>query len=110
HLAMELLGAADKVTCLLPSYEALPVDVEVVADVMISHSSNAVSQIHVDMIQRPAHRRGVISCERGWISYNLVANSVTAQTMDRPEPVTIWNDPGYTTNASYLEEMETFLN
>ena len=110
HLAMELLGAADKVTCLLPSYEALPVDVEVVADVMISHSSNAVSQIHLDMIQRPAHRRGVISCERGWISYNLVANSVTAQTMDRPEPVTIWNDPGYTTNASYLEEMETFLN
>jgi len=110
HLAMELLGAADKVTCLLPSYEALSVDVEVVADVMISHSSNAVSQIHLDMIQRPAHRRGVISCERGWISYNLVGNSVTAQTVDQTEPVTIWNDPGYNVNASYLEEMETFLN
>ena len=110
HLAMELLGAADKVTCLLPSYEALPVDVEVVADVMISHSSNAVSQIHLDMIQRPAHRCGVISCERGWISYNLAGNSVSAQTVDHTEPVTIWNDPGYNVNASYLEEMETFLN
>ena len=110
HLAMELLGAADKVACLLPSYEALSVDVEVVADVMINHSSNAVSQIHLDMIQRPAHRRGVISCERGWISYNLVTNSVSAQTVAQTDPVTIWTDPGYNVNASYLEEMETFLN
>jgi predicted dehydrogenase len=77
---------------------------------MINHSSNAVSQIHLDMIQRPAHRRGVISCERGWISYNLVTNSVSAQTVAQTDPVTIWTDPGYNVNASYLEEMETFLN
>jgi len=93
HLAMELLGAADRVACMLPSYEALPVDVEVIADVMIKHSSNAVSQIHLDMIQRPAHRRGVISCERGSISYNLLSA-----------------DPDYDVNDSYVEEMETFLN
>lgn len=92
HLAMELLGAAEKVACLLPAYEALAVDVETIADVMISHSSNAVSQIHLDMIQRPAHRRGVISCERGSISYDLMA------------------DPNYNVNDAYVEEMETFLN
>jgi spore coat polysaccharide biosynthesis protein SpsF len=105
HLAMELLGAADKVACMLPSYEALPVDVEVIADVMINHTSNAVSQIHLDMIQRPAHRRGVISCERGWISYNLVTNTVTT---DDSETSTISTD--YDVNDSYVEEMETFLN
>jgi len=110
HLAMELLGPADKVACLLPAYEALPVDVDVVADVMIGHASNAVSQIHLDMVQRPAHRRGVISCERGWISYNLLTNSVTAQTADDIEPITIWNEPDYNVNDAYLEEMETFLN
>jgi predicted dehydrogenase/spore coat polysaccharide biosynthesis protein SpsF (cytidylyltransferase family) len=110
HLAMELLGAAEKVTCILPSYETLSVDVEVVADLMIHHSSNAVSQIHLDMIQRPAHRQGVISCERGWISYNFLTNSVSAQTADQTGPVTIWNDPGYDANAPYLEEMATFLN
>ena len=107
HLAMELLGAAEKVACLLPSYEALPVDVEVIADIMINHSSNVVSQIHLDMIQRPAHRRGVISCERGSISYNLVTNSVTT---DDTETSTIYADPDYNVNDSYLEEMETFLN
>src|SRR6185436_16974908 len=110
HLAMELLGAADKVACLLPEYEALAVDVDVIADVMISHSSNAVSQIHLDMIQRPAHRRGVISCERGWISYDLLSSFVMAQTVDEAKPVEILNDPGYDVNECYLAEMETFLN
>jgi spore coat polysaccharide biosynthesis protein SpsF len=103
HLAMELLGAADKVACLLPSYEALPVDVDVIADVMIKHSSDAVSQIHLDMLQRPAHREGVISCERGSISYNLLAT-------DDTERSTITADPDYDVNDSYVEEMETFLH
>jgi predicted dehydrogenase len=110
HLAMELLGAADKVACMLPSYEALPVDVEVIADVMIKHSSSAVSQIHLDMIQRPAHRRGVISCERGWISYNLVTNTVIGQTAGQHGVKVIADDALYDVNESYVEEMETFLN
>jgi predicted dehydrogenase len=62
------------------------------------------------MIQRPAHRRGVISCERGWISYNLLTNTVIAQTADDTEPITICTDPDYNVNAAYVEEMETFLN
>ena len=62
------------------------------------------------MIQRPAHRRGIISCERGWISYNLLTNSVVAQTAEQAEPIEIWNDPGYDVNDCYVEEMETFLN
>ncbi len=110
HLAMELLGAADKVACMLPSYEALPVDVETIADVMVKHSSNAVSQIHLDMIQRPAHRRGVISCERGWISYNLLTNTVVGQTLGQHSVKVIADDALYDVNDSYVEEMETFLN
>ena len=110
HLAMELLGSADKVTCVLPSYEALAVDVEVVADLMINHSSNAISQIHLDMVQRPAHRRGVISCERGWISYNLLTNTVIGQIMGQSGVRVIADDALYDVNESYIEEMETFLN
>ena len=103
HLAMELLGAVDKVACVLPAYESLAVDVEVVADVMIAHASNAVSQIHLDMIQRPAQRRGVISCERGSISYNLMSAGGA-------EKGAINADPDYDVNAAYVEEMEMFLN
>ena len=103
HLAMELLGEADKVACMLPSSDAL-------ADIMINHSSNAVSQIHLDMIQRPTHRRGVISCERGWISYNLVTNTVIGQTMGQHGVKVIADDALYDVNESYVEEMEMFLN
>jgi spore coat polysaccharide biosynthesis protein SpsF len=110
HLALELLGAANKVACLLPGSDRLDVDVDVVADLMVNHTNSAVSQIHLDMIQRPAHRRGVISCERGWISYNLLTNHVTAQTVGQGEPVEILNDPGYQVNDCYLSEMETFVN
>jgi spore coat polysaccharide biosynthesis protein SpsF len=110
HLAMELLGAADKVACLLPSSERLAVDVDVIADMMISHSSNAVSHIHLDMIQRPAHRRGMISCERGWISYNLLTNTVVGQTAGQTGVKVIADDALYDVNESYREEMETFLN
>ena len=110
HLAMELLGAADQIACILPSYEALAVDVDVVADLMIKHSSNAVSQIHLDMVQRPAHRGGVISCERGWISYNLLTNTVVGQTVGQTGVKVIADDALYDVNQSYVEEMETFLN
>ena len=110
HMALQMLGTAIKVTCLLPKYDRLSVDVEVVADLMIKHSNEAVSQIHLDMIQRPAHWRGLVSCERGWISYNLLANSVCAQTADQAEPVEIWSDPDYQINDSYLEELNAFLN
>lgn len=110
HMAMQFLGAANKIACLLPKYDALPVDVDVVADVMIDHCNSGVSQIHLDMIQRPAQRRGVVSCERGWISYNLLGNSVFAQTVDQSKPVEIWNDPDYKINDSYLEQMDAFLN
>ena len=110
HLAIELLGAADKVACLTPAYEGLPVDVDVVADIMIHHSSNAVSQIHLDMIQRPAHRGGVISCELGWISYNLLTNTVVGQTAGQSGVMVIADDALYDVNECYLEEMQTFLN
>ena len=110
HLAMELLGVADKVGCLMPAYEPLPLDVEVVADLMIHHSSNAVSQIHLDMIQRPAHRSGVISCEHGWISYNLLTTTVIGETAGLSGVKVIADDALYDVNESYLEEMQTFLD
>jgi predicted dehydrogenase len=62
------------------------------------------------MVQRPAHRRGVISCERGWISYNLVTNTVVGQTAGQTGVKVIADDALYDVNESYLEEMQTFLN
>ena len=110
HLATELLGPVKRVSCVLPRCDMFNVDVDASADLMVQHMGGAVSQIHLDMIQRPAHREGVVSCQRGWISYNLINNTVSAQTAEETEPSVIWHDPGYDLNDAYLEEMEMFLD
>ena len=110
HLAAELLGPAEGVYCLLPPSDRLNLNVDVVSDLMIQHVSGAISQIHLDMIQRPIHRQGTVSCERGWISYDLIAKTVLMQTQDQTEPVSVWSDANYDFNQSYLDELQTFLN
>ncbi|MBN1877193.1 MAG: Gfo/Idh/MocA family oxidoreductase [Anaerolineae bacterium] len=109
HLALELLGSPSTVSCLLSDSNLLTLDVDVIADMMIQHTSGAVSQIHLDFIQRPAHRMGVISCERGWISYDLIMPKVVAQFDNAAVPQIIWESSSYDGNQPYIEEMRTFL-
>jgi spore coat polysaccharide biosynthesis protein SpsF len=110
HLAAALLGPAQGIYCLLTPSDRLNLDVDVLSDLMIQHLSGAISQIHLDMIQRPAHRQGTISCEQGWISYDLIAKTVLMQTQDQTESVSVWSDANYDSNQSYLDELQTFLN
>jgi predicted dehydrogenase len=110
HLALQLLGPARRVSAVIPSCDLLKLDVDAVADLMIDHSTGAVSQIHLDMIQRPTHREGVVSCERGWARYNLLTKTLVGQYADQAEPTTIWQQDDYDANASYSEEMKTFLS
>jgi spore coat polysaccharide biosynthesis protein SpsF len=109
HLALQLFGPAEAVSCLLPKSDLLSLEVDVIADLMINHSIGAVSQIHLDLIQRPAHRCGVISFERGSISYDLIAPRVTAHFPDQKSPAVVWQQADYDPNLSYVAEMELFL-
>lgn len=109
HLAIELLGPAQAVCCLFPDSDLLSLDVDVIADMMVQHACGALSQIHLDFIQRPVHRIGLVSCERGWISYDLVLPKVVVQFEDEPAPRTVWEEPDYDANQPYIEEMRTFL-
>ena len=109
HLAIELLGVPEAVSCLFPSSDLLSLDVDVIADIMVQHVSGAVSQMHLDFIQQPVHRAGVVSCEKGWISYDFVARKVVVHFRNEPTPRTVWEDPDYDANRSYIDEMSTFL-
>jgi predicted dehydrogenase/spore coat polysaccharide biosynthesis protein SpsF (cytidylyltransferase family) len=109
HLAIELLGPASAVSCLLPASDLLPLEVDTIADVMIQHRSTAVSQIHLDYVQRPSHRCGVISCERGWIRYDLSRPQVVALFEGESDPHVVWQDLDYDANQPYVAEMRTFL-
>jgi spore coat polysaccharide biosynthesis protein SpsF (cytidylyltransferase family)/predicted dehydrogenase len=110
HLAQKLLGPAKSVYCLLPRTERLDLDVDTIADFTIRHDSGAVSQIHLDLLQRPAQRRGVLSFDRGWVDYDLMANEVRALSNGSEAIETLWSAPGFDSNEPYLEEMSAFLN
>ncbi|MDP3722495.1 MAG: Gfo/Idh/MocA family oxidoreductase [Candidatus Omnitrophota bacterium] len=109
QLALQLLGPARSVLGVFPPSDELPLEVDVIADLMIQHLSGGVSQIHLDYLQRPAHRTGVVSCERGWIAYDLMEPKVVAQRAGEAAPHVAWERAGYDANDAYLDELRTFL-
>ncbi len=109
HMALQLLGPAVAVSALMPAHESLPLAVDVVSDLMVRHVTGAVSQIHLDYLQRPYHREGVISCVRGWIRYDLAAPRVTVQRASEKSPCVVWESSHCDGNQSYLDEMGTFV-
>src|SRR5205823_6535442 len=67
----------------------------------------AVSQIHLDFLQHVLHRTGTVGCERGWMSYDLVAGNAVAH--GRAPAEQLWNDPAFDPNQPYVDELATFL-
>lgn len=108
-LAQRLFGAAEGVHATFSASEALPLEVDAIADLMIRHRSGAVSQLHLDFIQRPYRRCGRIGCELGSVDYDFTVPEVVVRTKDRPGPRAVWKGEGIDPNQAYLSEMETFL-
>jgi spore coat polysaccharide biosynthesis protein SpsF len=109
NLAYELLGPPARVGCFQPVTDVLPLEVDTISDIMVAHVTGATSQIHLDMVQRTVNRCGIVSSERGWISYDLVDNKVRMKTPDEPTPASLWSDPDYDANESYIAEMKCFI-
>ena len=64
----------------------------------------------MDYIQKPFHRSGTITFERGWISYDFNENKVIAQMPDNQTPIVVWSDHNYDNNKMYLEQIKYFVN
>ena len=109
HMVIDLAGDPSEVAGMESVSELLPLDVDVISDIMVRHKSGCVSQIHLDYIQKPPHRSGLISFERGWISYDYSEHRVIAQKTDDDIPVIIWSDNSYDTNDMYKDEIKEFI-
>lgn len=107
RLATELFGTAKRIYCQFTPSENLPLDVDVISDLVVQHETAAISKIHLDFIQRPLCRNGSIDCEQGKILYDLDKLNVVVQQENSNR--IIWEDPHYDSNNSYMRELETFL-
>jgi predicted dehydrogenase len=97
------------VSCFLTPNAALPLDVEVMADLNVRHARGAASQVHLDYLQRGLHRAGTLSCERGWIRYDLVSGEVVQQVAGERQPQRLWTGSSFDWNRTYVDELETFV-
>jgi len=109
HLITELAGPPVEVCSMLEKSDLLDLDVDVISNVMVRHESGCVSQVHLDYIQKPAHRSGLVTFERGWAAYDFNESRVVAQGENDQAPNIIWSDKDYDNNEMYLEQSRKFL-
>jgi len=108
HLALELAGLPVSVVGEVSKYNKLDLEVDVCSDLMIKHDMGAVSQIHLDYIQQPSHRSGLITFEMGWLSYDFTRMELIGQRKDGDVHV-IWSDKNYDYNQQYIDQVVEFI-
>ena len=108
HLALELAGLPVSVVGEVSKYNKLDLEVDVCSDLMIKHKTGAVSQIHLDYIQQPSHRSGLITFEMGWLSYDFTRIELIGQKNGDDVHV-IWSDKNYDYNKAYIDQMIEFV-
>jgi len=109
HLVAELAGPPVEVCSMLAKSDLLELEVDVISNVMVRHESGCVSQVHLDYIQKPSHRSGVITFERGWATYDFNESRVVAQGPDDQSPNVIWSDNTFDDNEMYVEQTRKFI-
>ena len=109
HLALDLAGLPTHVFGEITEYQQLKLDVDVCSDLMIKHKSGTVSQIHLDFLQRPSHRSGLVTFEKAWLSYDFSKMEITAQRTNE-EPYKLYKNSDYDSNNMYIEQLNEFIS
>jgi predicted dehydrogenase len=105
-LALWICGAATHVVAETRQVGPNAVDVEDMAEVLISHPGDIVSSVHLDLLARPARRNLVISGEKGMIVCDLLTGWLHVGRESG------WESRQYEEGvaASYKRQMEAFLD
>ena len=75
---------------------------------MLKHKTGAVSQIHLDYLQQPSHRSGLVTFEKAWLGYDFNKMEITAQRINE-EPQMLWNNSDYDSNQMYVDQLKEFI-
>lgn len=102
-----LLGPLTVEHAMLRSSIELGLSVEDVADVVVTSTSGAVVSIHLDFLQRKAHRKCRFIGSDGTLEWDLVQNSVTLISAEGIE--VIYCEPDWDKNQMYLNMITDFV-
>ena len=105
--AQWLLGPLQVKHAILRTSEVLALDVEDMADIIALTDLGAVATIHLDFLQRKAHRKCSFVGSKGRIDWDLMLNELTLITAT--ETSVLYSEPKWDKNQMYLAMIEDFV-
>jgi predicted dehydrogenase len=106
---LELAGPAINVASSVTCTGVLEVDVEDMADIVITHKGGASSHIHLDYLRRRRSRSCTVIGTRGELTWDVPRKVVELLTEPGEEPVLLAAGIDADPNAQYVAEMEHML-
>ncbi|MBU1123640.1 Gfo/Idh/MocA family oxidoreductase [Patescibacteria group bacterium] len=108
-LALWYLGSAEIKNSEIESAASIDLpEVDGSADLILQHSSGAVSKVHLSFIEKEYKRFCIIKGESGTIKWDINSKKVELIGSDSVE---VYDEPdGYDMNQMYLEEAKHFLD
>jgi len=105
--AQWILGSLNVQHAILRSSEELALDVEDMVDVLSLTENGAVTTIHLDFLQRKAHRQCSFIGSEGRIDWDLILNQLVLTTAT--ETTVLYADPKWDKNEMYLLMLKDFI-
>ncbi|KLV44139.1 hypothetical protein SH16_01993 [Aeromonas caviae] len=103
-----LLGPLQVKYASLSSSEELGLSVEDMADIMLGDKTGAIATVHLDFLQRKAHRKCRVIGSEGTLEWDLIQNSVSLSSANGIE--VIHCEPAWDKNQMYLGMIADFVN
>lgn len=101
-----LLGELKLQHAIVRNTGALDIDVEDIADITATTKEKAVVQIHLDFLQRIAHRKCEFVGTEGRLEWNLIENSIVLYNQSGSQ--ILYMEPEYDKNEMYIEMLRDF--
>lgn len=108
-LARLYLGEMESVFCCARHVSSLEIETEDVAALICRHAGGAISEIHLDYVQRTYERGCQIVGERGSIFWDFNGKSVRWYDAASKDWETFAQPEAWEMNNMYIEEMKHFL-
>ncbi|MBI3475466.1 MAG: Gfo/Idh/MocA family oxidoreductase [Acidobacteria bacterium] len=109
-LARWYLGDAINVSCVAGHMSSLEIATEDVAVLVSRHESGALSEVHLDYVQRTYERGCQIAGEHGSLFWNFREKQVRWYDAAADQWTTFDQPAGWQLNQMYLDEMQHFLD
>jgi predicted dehydrogenase len=102
-----LLGDLEFKYAQLRKSSELNLDVESIADIVLSSSSGTICNIHLDFLQKQTHRQCNFIGTKGRLDWDLIENTITLH--DETGSSTIYSEPKWDKNQMYLSMLDDFF-